>query len=107
MRTIDVDALLEMLNHMVFTSDLTTTVAVEMAREWIEDAPTIDASPKWIPCKDRMPSDRKICLACGRRGGMRVVRYYDNGDWIVVGTGMHFFPVAWMELPEEYRGAAE
>ena len=38
---------------------------------------------------------------------MRVVRCnrYSNDrvDWIVVGTGMHFFPVAWMELPMPFE----
>ena len=61
---------------------------------------------KWIPCKDRLPGDRTICLACGRRGGMRVVRCNrygdDHVDWIVVGTGVNFFPVAWMPLPKQY-----
>ena len=40
-RLIDADALLNLLNHCIFPSDMVTTTAVRMATNWIKDAPTI------------------------------------------------------------------
>ena len=40
-RLIDADALLNLLNHCMFPSDMVTTTAVRMATNWIKDAPTI------------------------------------------------------------------
>lgn len=40
-RLIDADALLNFLNHCMFPSDMVTTTALSMAKNWIKDAPTI------------------------------------------------------------------
>lgn len=40
-RLIDADALLNLLNHCMFPSDMVTTTALSMAVNWIKDAPTI------------------------------------------------------------------
>lgn len=51
MRLIDADALTALINNSVFTADMTTTLAVNMAARWIENAPTIESGQKkgrWI-----------------------------------------------------------
>ena len=40
-RLIDADALLNLLNHCMFPSDMVTTTALSMAVNWIKEAPTI------------------------------------------------------------------
>lgn len=40
-RLIDADALLNLLNHCMFPSDMVTTMAVRMATNWIKEAPTV------------------------------------------------------------------
>lgn len=40
-RSIDADALLNLLNHCMFPSDMVTTTAVSMATNWIQNAPTV------------------------------------------------------------------
>jgi len=40
-RLIDADALLILLNHCMFPSDMVTTTALSMAVNWIKEAPTI------------------------------------------------------------------
>ena len=42
MRLIDADELMEKINNGVYTTDMTTTLAVNMACRWIENAPTVE-----------------------------------------------------------------
>lgn len=74
--------------------------------EDIEDAPTIETQ-KWIPCSERLPDKDQICLVCGKKGGMCVARFWTDGKtnlWIKTGTGKFVYPIAWMPLPEPWRG---
>lgn len=63
--------------------------------EDLDEAPTIDAEPHWIPCSERMPEDGRYlcdygdCIDFGR-----VI----NGEWYVNGV------IAWMPLPKPYEG---
>lgn len=57
--------------------------------------------PKWIPCSERLPDwdehiDDMVLVAYGN-GSIRFNTYM-NGAW-VQGN-----PIAWMPLPEPYRG---
>lgn len=38
---IDRDALIKLVNSSMFPSDMVTTLAVDMAKNWVKDAPTI------------------------------------------------------------------
>ena len=40
-RLIDADALLRLLDHCMFPSDMVTTTALRMATNWIKEAPTV------------------------------------------------------------------
>lgn len=63
------------------------------------------ARPKWIPCNKRMPKGTVLC--CDDRGNMLVgllcedeVGYMAYGD-----DGQEMYNcVAWMPLPEPYKG---
>lgn len=45
-RLIDADALIKLLDNCMFPSDMVTTRAVSMARNWLIDAPTIIESER-------------------------------------------------------------
>lgn len=66
----------------------------------IEQLPSAQPEPQWIPCSERLPSkaDHKdnMVLVCYGNGSVRFNTYM-NG-W-VQGN-----PVAWMPLPESYKG---
>jgi hypothetical protein len=41
------------------------------ARKLIEDAPTVEPKPEWIPCSERMPEEKESCWA----------KYYGTDKW--------------------------
>ena len=67
----------------------------------IEHAPTITPEPKWIPCSERLPDTNGDYLVTGRQGAVNKRRFEDGrwyGNWAVL---------AWMPLPEPYKGEQE
>ena len=77
----------------------------------IEDAPTIEPEPQWIPCSERFPENDERVLVCGERGGIAIARYSENNDFF--GDCYHIFwtngnkiikAIAWMPLPAPWKG---
>ena len=105
MRLIDADALMEQINDCVFTADMTTTIAVNMACRWIDNAPTIEPEPHWIPCSERLPKSSETVLIT-HRGGTSFGWY--NGMYWERGAGQSHRAIktvtAWMPLPKPYWG---
>ena len=72
----------------------------------IEAAPAVDAGPKWISVKDRLPEKNTLVLCVGSKGGMFLgkIRWLYEED----GTAYCHVPNArnsrsathWMPLPE-------
>lgn len=114
MRLIDADALIETLG--VSDEDI-------VFKEILEDAPTIDAVPRWIPCEEKLPDDGEDVLISYRykvgEGDTSHVYialtsygriwsdsiFGDRKDWR---QPFQFFysnyeVIAWMPLPEPYR----
>ena len=60
--------------------------------------------PRWIPCSERLPDwdehRDEMVLVCYGNGSIRFNTYM-NGAW-VQGN-----PIAWMQLPNPYRGENE
>lgn len=59
--------------------------------------------PKWFSVEEKLPRDNQIVLACGTKGGMKVVRFCRCGsynDWKFMGTGKYTKPKWWMPMPE-------
>lgn len=66
-----------------------------------------DTEPHWIPVEQELPEQDQICLVCGKNGGIYVARFWRNESlvlWTKTGTGKFVNAVAWMPLPESYRG---
>jgi len=77
--------------------------------QWLDDAPTIESTPHWIPCSKRVPEEDEQVL----------VYLYDspyiawidsNGEWNTEDFTLdkekdrEDEPIAWMPLPEPYKG---
>jgi hypothetical protein len=128
MRLIDADALMEQINDCVFTADMTTTIAVNMACRWIDNAPTIEPEPHWIPCSERLPDaplrktgdedfewfESEQVLICDKDGLIHVayiVKDYIFNDIYWRATDVDELRgeevKAWMPLPAPYKEDTE
>ncbi len=105
MRLIDADALLMELD---MTEDLSAYDAV-VFEEMVNAIPTADV-PQWIPCSERLPEKDEdvLCyIRCASFDYMNVLWRDDySGDW-ADGDNFHHEVIAWMPLPEPWKGEAE
>lgn len=100
MRLIDADAL-------EYGSASTEKYVFEYVTKYqIDNAPTIDSVPQWIPCEERLPELDEICLVTEKDGSIRHC-YFDSVDTVLFATveeGLYVRDViAWMPLPEPYK----
>lgn len=106
-RPIDANALIEDVNKGLFPQDMITTTAIYMACKWIENAPTIDTEPHWIPCSERTPEDGVyLVYAPEYRGGSSSSKeWHDDARFAICKNGKwNIEPViAWMPLPKPYK----
>lgn len=70
----------------------------------IEDAPTVQPEPHWIPVIERLPENSRNVLITSR-GGVSMAWY--NGSYFEKGANTHHRKMqtvtAWCELPEPYK----
>jgi hypothetical protein len=100
-RLIDADALHMILVKMKDFGELTAKKAIRA----VENAPTADTKPHWIPCSERLPEDDRSKVVTLANGNAEV-GYYSNGDWWCVGdkvTLENQTVIAWMPLPKPYE----
>lgn len=68
----------------------------------IDEEPSIDAVPQWIPCSEMLPDGRlNKSYLVQDKDGRRAVGTYTNWGWMF-GHYMND-PVAWMPLPKPYE----
>lgn len=71
----------------------------------IDEQPTIDAEPQWIPVSERLPDDNATVLIT-HKGGVSFGWY--NGRYWERGANTKHRPLqtvtAWMPLPKPYEG---
>jgi hypothetical protein len=65
--------------------------------------------PHWISVTERMPEDDTVVLVCGKSGGVYTAIHNNSKTWIrgwwkMNSKNHHCNPVAWMPLPEPYKG---
>lgn len=70
----------------------------------------LESKPRWIPCAERLPreEDKVLCCTQTKAGAKNIVLgYYAGGKWPggKWRCGMNSNVVAWMPLPQTYKGA--
>lgn len=75
-----------------------------------EVAKDISVPTKWIPCEERLPEDEQEILFSTKTGRVHSGRYHDDNsanqwyshrDWC---RAWNYEVIAWMPLPEPYKG---
>ena len=59
---------------------------------------------KWIPCSEKMPEDNTDVIVCFYSGTVTEMRYWGNGIFQGIYEHTAKTIVAWMPLPEPYKG---
>ena len=78
------------------------------ARKLMVDALEVVPEPKWIPCSERLPEDSgryliSVLDGVGRR--TTVAPYQPRYKaWTMTGRMAYWKVIAWMPLPESYKG---
>ena len=59
---------------------------------------------QWIPCSERLPEDNTDVIVCFYSGTVTEMRYWGNGIFQGIYEHTTKVIVAWMPLPEPYKG---
>ena len=70
----------------------------------LEDAEDTNVLSKWIPCSERLPEDNTDVIVCFYSGTVTEMRYWGNGIFQGIYEHTTKVIVAWMPLPEPYKG---
>lgn len=113
-RLIDADALKESIDEHVYLvhhgfNETEYGCTQYGLHQIIDEQPTIDAEPQWIPCSELLPEDDRSKVVTLANGNTEV-GYYSNGDWWCVGDSFSLenpTVIAWMPLPKPYEGDKE
>ena len=72
-----------------------------------EDAKDTNVPGKWIPCSGRLPENAMNVIAQFSSGTVTELRYAGNGIFEGIYEYSTKVIIAWMPLPEPYKGADE
>ena len=81
--------------------------------EEIKALPSIEKTEKWIPCSERLPEEKQVVLISNGKGHVRCGQYQglafrdsNPTQWWWKNTTIETV-MAWMPLPEPYKGDKE
>lgn len=93
---------------------LTDSICEGMAIDVLSELPSAQPKQRWIPCKDDLPEKGKDVMVCYDFKGHRSVligclygdgKFHGYDDEYLTPEGRKYRKaVAWMPLPEPYRG---
>ena len=98
MRAIDADRLLDRCKFYHLPNG---DIAVPIID--VQHAPTIEIESHWIPCSERLPEVKQKVLVQYADESMATKRCNDAGHLV----WFYSNAVAWMPLPEPYKGVTE
>ena len=79
--------------HRIFVQNMN-----DIDRQTILNLPS---AQRWIPCSERLPDQNGKYLVVGRQKAINILKF-DGGRWYG-----KWGVVAWMPLPEPYKGESE
>ena len=84
-------------------STITIELKPEQIKKYVEHAITdmIPSTQQWIPCSERLPDQNGKYLVVGRQKAINILKF-DGGRWYG-----KWGVVAWMPLPDCYKGEDE
>ena len=121
MRAIDADDAREEVIATLRDCFNVTYEVVDVVATTINNMPTIDAEPHWIPVEQELPETDDEVLTTYIVNGNRKKRYVETSRYYYDGfsgywsspwdeyriAGTRIEVIAWMPLPEPYKGVAE
>lgn len=102
---IQFDAIYREDGELLYSDHVIVKDDVDAIIELVNSQPQVG---EWIPVSERLPeTDDLMLVSCRTKKGINSVNraYYSNGAWH--GSGSMGGVVAWMPLPEPYKGGAE
>lgn len=119
-RLIDADALKRKAQRVATESwkmRLTARIETTLNQfiDWIDNAPTVQPEPHWIPCSERLPKESGqylITIKYKHVNDSYEDVYAEHGEWLDGKWDMFCFGhcgevediIAWLPLPEPYKG---
>jgi len=96
------------LNNEGVVSETMEEIADNRIQIWMDELPSSPSRSQWIPCSERMPDEEVLC--CDTRGEMIIGYPYQDeesstGYGAVLDDVVMIDCIAWMPLPEPYKGA--
>lgn len=103
---IDADALINELNNSRYPGAPYIDAGISIAIGKVCDAPTINPEPKWIPCSERLPEDYTDVFVYLFGSPSPYIAWIEDTHWYTgdFEVDREDEPVAWMPLPEPYKG---
>lgn len=97
-------AAIDAVNEYLRLSEVSKTVRdMTCIQDILRRLPSAQPEPHWIPCSERLPEKNCRCLTTNEAWGLFEVDWdaWIDGQWLLYPNEK---PIAWMPMPEPYRG---
>lgn len=80
-------------------------VIIGKMQDILNDLPSAQPEPKWIPCSERLPEEGAEVFVYLYDRPSPYIAWVDDGDWYTEDFEVdeRDYPTAWMPLPEPYQ----
>ena len=96
-------AAITQLSHNKNKGDDEWELAVANDIQTIWKLPSVQPEPHWIPVTERLPEYGKAVLTVNKDGDYEINHIIDDEE----GDFFYYGAIAWMPLPEPYKGVTE